>query len=355
MFKDKNTKTKLTKKDLKIAIVGGGNIGKALSTTLVSLGYDVELVCRENHRAIKIGNAYAFEIDGDFGHKSYLVPFVTNIEQLTTKKDIIIFTTKSFDMLNRVGKTLTKLTPKGMVVTIQNAFTIDRLLKLIPDEISVCMICDFASLTVNKITHIRDTNGVTLGVYNKKAINRMKLVGKIFSEFTKVEYTNDIFGFTLGRNIINNAIAILGGISGLRLKDILNDRNGRFLFCKIIEENVKLINKYKIKIIPYNYQLDYYKFVEKTISGWFYRYNIIKLLKKQNGNIKSSALHDLENNEKTEITSQMDRLLNMASKAKLNLKYSGELNNILKEIESGKRNIDSNVFYDKKLVELDKN
>lgn len=351
---NKQLKQKIAKKDLKIAVVGGGNIGKALSTTLVSLGYDVELVCRDNHRAIKIDNSYAFEIDGDFGHKSYLVPFVTKIEKLTTKKDIIIFTTKSFDLVNRVGKAISQLTPKGSIVTIQNVFTIDQLFKLIPDEVSVCMMCDFASLTIKKVTYVRDTNGITLGCYNKKAINRMKLIGKIFSEFTRVEYTNDVMGFTLGRNIINSAISILGGISGLRLKDILNDRNGRFLFCKIIEESIQLSKKYKIKVIPYNYQLDYYKFVDKSISGWFYRYGIIKLLKKQNGNIKSSALHDLENKERTEITSLIDRLLDKAKKANLKLKYLSTLNGILKEIEEDKRNIDADVFYDKKLIDLDR-
>lgn len=347
-----NRKTNNSK--LKIAIVGGGNLGKALSTTLVSLGYDVELVCRDNHRAIKIDNAYVFEIDGDFGHKSFLVPFVTKIENLSSDKDIIIFTTKSFDMINRVSKATQKITPKGMIVTIQNIFSIDKLFRLIPDEVSVCMVCDFASLTINKVTHIKDSNGVTLGVYNKNAINRMKLLGRIFEQFTKVNYTNDVIGFTVGRNIVNIAISMLGGISGLRLKDILNDRNGRFLFCKIIEELVNLCKKYRIQIIPYNYQLDYYKFINKSISGWFYRYDIIKLLKKQNGNIRSSALNDLENKEKPEITYLIDRLLIMAKSAKIDLSYISAINDILREIESGKRNIDSDVFYDKYLVGLDK-
>ena len=62
----------MANKNLKIAVVGGGNIGRVFSTLLVSHGYDVELVCRNNHRAVKIDNSFAFEISGDLGEKTYL-------------------------------------------------------------------------------------------------------------------------------------------------------------------------------------------------------------------------------------------------------------------------------------------
>lgn len=346
-------KRKIAKKDIKIAVVGGGNIGKTFSTILTSLGYDVELVCRDNHRAIKIDNSYCFEIDGDFGHKSFLVPFVTKIEYLTSKKDIIIFATKSFDQIKRIPKCLSKLTPKGMIVTIQNVLTIDKLMELIPDESSVCMMCDFSSMKLNKVTYVRDSNGITLGVYNEKAINRMKLLSKILSEFVDVYITKDVVGFTIGRNIINSAISILGGISGLRLKDILNDRNGIYLFCKIIEESVAICKAKNLKIMPYNYQLDYYKFIEKSFSGAIYRHKILRALRKYNGNIKSSALDDLEHNEQTEISCLIDRVIEYANKLNVPIRFIPSLNKILKEIEDGKRNINPNAFYDKELVKLD--
>lgn len=348
------TKKTMVKKNLKIAVVGGSDFGKALSTTLVSCGYDVEMVCRDNHKAIKIDNAYVFEIDGDFGKKSFLVPFVTDIEKLSSKKDIIIFATRSHRTISQVSSAVNYLTPKGTIVTMQNVFIVDQLFKLIPDQISVCMVCDFTCKSINKVTYVKDTNGVTIGSYHKSAVNRMKLIGNIFSQFTSVNYTNDIVGFSLGRNIINGAISILGGVSGLRLRDIMDDRNGRFLFCKIIEESIKLTNKYKIKVIPYNYQLDYYKFVEKSISGWFYRYDIMKMLKKQNKNVKSSTLHSIENKERIEITLLLENILHRAKKVRVDMKYLSAIYNILKDIESGKRNVDSNVFYDPVLVGLNK-
>lgn len=344
----------MVKKNLKIAVVGGNDFGKALSTTLVSCGYDVEMVCRDKHKAIKIDNSYAFEIDGDWGSKTFLVPFVTDIDNLSSNKDIIIFATKSYKTIERVSKAVNHLTPKGTIVTMQNIFIIDQLFRLIPDQISVCMVSDITCKSVNRVTYVKDTNGVTIGSYNKSAVNRMKLIGNIFSQFTSVNYTNDIVGFSLGRNIINGAISILGGISGLRLKDIMDDRNGRYLFCRIIEESIRLSNKYKINVVPYNYQLDYYKFVEKSISGWFYRYGIMRMLKKQNRHVKSSTLHSIENKERIEITILLENLLHRAKQVRVDMRYLRALYEILRDIEDGKRNVDKNVFYDPILVGLSK-
>ena len=66
----------MKREELKIAIVGGGNVGRFLSTMLVSLGYNVELVCRAKHRSVQIDNSLLFEIKGDFGDKSYLICWI---------------------------------------------------------------------------------------------------------------------------------------------------------------------------------------------------------------------------------------------------------------------------------------
>jgi 2-dehydropantoate 2-reductase len=332
----------MRKDQLKIAIVGGGNVGRFLSTMLMSLGYDVELVCRDNHRTIRIDNSYAFEIKGDFGDKSYLVPFVTSIDQLSTKKDIIIFATKSFDMLDRVSECLNKLTPKGLIATIQNVFSIDKLYNLIPPESSVCMICDFACKTIDKTTYIKDTQGIVLGAYHPNAINRMKLLRDVLDDFIRVTTVKDIVGFSMGRNIINGAISLLGGISGLNLKYLLSSHKGRHLFLKIIEESCDVCAQYKINVLPYNEQLDYKKFVSKSINGKVYRRKIFKVLRKQNGHIKSSALDNLEHGERTEIRCLLDSIIKYAEHTSTPIPTIRVMDEILKCLEEHKLNINKN-------------
>ena len=336
----------MNKEDIKIAVVGGGNIGKTFSTLLVSSGYDVELVCRDNHRAIKIDNAYAFDIQGDFGNKSYLVPFVTHVDDLSSKKDIIILATKSFDMLERVQGCIKHLTENGMIVTIQNICTLDKLFQLIPAENSVCMVCDFTSTTLKKMTYVYNSHGITLGVYDRNAIKKMNLLKDILNDIMPVHTTKDVVGFVMSRNILNTAISLLGAMSGLHLKDILKIRNGRKIFCRIIEESYLICKKYRINVLPYNNQLEYNKFVERSLSGWLYRRKIIKVLKVQNGNIKSSALEDIENGKPTEIRTVLDTLICYGKRAKLATPTLSAIDEILREVESRNRNIGSYILND---------
>ncbi len=334
----------MNKKNLKIAVVGGGNVGRVLSVLLSSAGYDVEMVCRDNHRAIKIDDSYAFEVCGDFGRKSYLIPFVTSMDELKEKKDIIIFATKSFDMLSRVGSCLSHLTPTGTVVTIQNMYSIDKLFNLIPPECSVCMVCDFATFTQNKITYVRNYNGVTLGVYNKKAIPRMHLVEAVFNDIMKTTITKDIVGFAMGRNIINGAISLLGGISGLPLKDILQCKKGCKIFCKIIEETYTVCRRFRINVLPYNNQLFYDKFIERSHAGHKYRKRIIKALINKNGMVRSSAIDDLQKGNHTELRCLLDCILEYGKRSRTSTDTLEFLDEILKSIEKGESRINKNIF-----------
>lgn len=336
----------MNKKNINIAIVGGGNVGKVLSVLLSSMGYDIELVCRDNHRAIKIDNSYAFEVCGDFGRKSYLVPYVTSMDKLKGKKDIIIFATKSYDMLEMAPSSVDYLSEDGAIVTIQNVFSMDKLSSLIPPENSVCMICDFATFTHNKITYVRNYNGVTLGVYNKDAIAKMHMVEDVINDIMETHITKDFIGFAMGRNIINGAISLLGGVSGLPLKDILNCKKGRKVFCKLIEETYNVCVRYRINVLPYNNQLDYKKFTDHSYSGSRYRHRIIKALIRQNGMVRSSAIDDLQKGKKTELRGLLDCLIKYGSRSKTNIKTLSLMNSILRGIENGKLRINRNIFTD---------
>lgn len=340
----------MRKSQIKIGIVGAGSVGNFFSVMLASHGFDVELVRRQ--KGIMIDNSCIIDIKGDFGNKSYLIPIVNTYEDFTSKKDFIIVCTKTFDAIDLLKPLQKHLTKNGAIVTIQNIFFIDKLLTIIAPEKSICMHIDFNCETIDQVVRVLDYGGVTLGVYNKGAFEKMKVFENILNQFLDVDIVTDVFGFVMGRNIINGAISLLGAISGLRLGNLLNDRNGRYLFVKLIEESVRVCNKYRIKIQPYNCQLDYYKFLERSFSGMLYRFKIIKALKKNNKNIKSSALDDLEMNRQTELDFLIESLISSGERFKIDIRYLKTLNEIFKEIKQGKLRISDNVFYDKRLINI---
>ena len=333
----------------KIGIVGGGNVGKTLALALTTNGYDVELVCNK-HSGIHIDNKCEFSMSGDFGNIDCLIHTVNEVSMLSDNLDVIIMATRSYDTIKSVNDCLTKLSVSGAVVTIHNVFCIDKVSKIIPSDKSVCAYLDFNCNTTNNQLFVTNFNGLTLGIYDKSAFENLEKVKNIFETFTQVHITKDIVGFTLGRNILNGAISMLGAISGLKLGDILLDRNGRYLFTKIICEAVGVIKRFRINIVPYNDQLDYYQFVKDRR----YRNKMIKVLRKNNKDVGSSALRDIENGKKTELSFVLGLILEYSQKHKMETKFITGIYEMVKEIEEGNRGINPNAFYDEKLLSLDK-
>lgn len=340
------------KETLKIGIVGAGKLGRVVSTMLASYGYDVELAARTVRSGIKIENMYCFDIIGDWGERSHLVPVVKTMDKFSTKKDIIIIATKVFDTVKLLDTAMSMLTKTGTIITFQNSYCIDALLRHVPSMASVCVYSDFSCVDEGQSTRVIDSNGITIGVYDKGAFTRLKRVEKIFSNFCQVHTTNNIVGYVVGRNIINFAISGLGAISGMRLGDIMNDRNGRFLFCKLIEEGVRVFKKYRVKIMPYNNQWDYELFIENSWRGSRYRRKMMNLLGKNNKYVKSSALNSLEHGKRTELAYELQNFMEFADKGGLYAEYTRGISDMLKDIESGIRRINDNAFYDERLLRI---
>lgn len=338
--------------DLKIAVVGAGNVGRTLSVMLACNDYDVEAVIGSNNASICIEDKYLYDIDGDFGKKSHLVKIVPTVEDLSEDLDIIFVCTKIYDAVPVIKVLRKKIKSNGAIVTIQNLFWIDRVASIIYPKNSVCMYLDFACSTKNNVTYVKDFDGVKLGVYSKDAYEPLNIVHQVLSSFCKVTDVKDIVGFSSGRSIINTAINSLGAVSGYSLKDILLDRNGRYLFKKIIYEEVNLFDKFNIKIYPYDNKLDYYLFTENSFRGKIYRSKIFGLLRKNNGNVVSSTLRDFENNRKSELMVVLDSFVKHAGLKNIRIPYTKEIFEMLKEISNGKKRIHKDAFYEKRLVNI---
>ena len=337
---------------IKIGIVGVGNVGRILGVKLSSCGYFVEAVTGVSPHNIKIDNYYAYEISGDFGELSYLVRVVDTEDDLSNDLDVVFVCTKIHDAIEICKKIKSKIKEDGAIVTIQNMFWIDDVMSIVPDNNLVYMILDFACITNNNETQVINFDGIKLGICSKEAYHNLQRVHDILVNICKVQDTNDFMGLAIGRNIINTAIASLGGLSALSLGEILNDRIGKYLFVKIIEEEVELFKFLKINILPYDNKLNYYLFTSKTLKGFLYRKKIIKLLKKNNFYVQSSALRDFENKHKSELLIVLQNFLKKANKHGINTPNIQRIFDMLIEVSQNKRDIDKKNFLDKILLDL---
>lgn len=332
--------------DIKIGIIGNGSVGQTFAVTLSSYGYDVE-VAGKQPSGIKIDDGFVYEITGDFGEKSYLINVFSDASLFTSKKDFIIIATKIYDTPRASRQALSLLKDDGAIITIQNWFCLNKIMKTIPADKSISMNFDFSCFTEGHKVTVVNTGYIHLGVYDQGAYEKLLLARDIFSNICKVDTVKDVMGFVMSRNIINSAIASIGAISGLRLGEFLENRHGRRIFVKSIREALNLMKKINICVLPYNNQMDYYRFCERGLFGFFYRDDIINILKKFNRDIKSSALVQIETKKKCEVKFVIGTLLVYADRLGLKMKYTRALYYMLSDIIKGKRNIHKNNLKDR--------
>ena len=329
---------------MKIAVIGGGNIGRVFGVML-SEHHDLKLVESKVPKTISIDNFSLYNLTGDFGSKSQLVQVVDKIENLDNDLDVVFVCTKLFDGINVLKKVREKIKPTGAIVTIQNMFWIDRVSAIIKPENAVFMVLDFCTVTKDNITYIKNTEGIRLGIINKDAYPKLTMVTEILEKICHVEQISDIMGFTLGRNILNIAISLLGGATGLNLGQILSDKILRKIFIEIIFEGMQLFSSFNVKILPYHEKLDYYMFMQKTFKGILYRHRIIKILKKNNSRVCSSILYNLERNRKNcEVLTVVKSFISHAQLKKIKIPHISTLYQIIIDIKDGKRRINKNIY-----------
>lgn len=335
--------------NMKIAIIGGGNVGRTLGVKLDMLGHDTTIVESNLPKTIRIDKYIMYNIKGDFGDHSHLVRVVDNISKLDNDYDIIFVCTRLFDGVGVLKKIREKIKDNGAIVTIQNMYWIDRVSSLIDVKNAIFMHMDFNCYTTPEETKVIDQGGMKLGIVSKDAYPQLQMVAKILDKICKVEQVKDIVGFSLGRNIINIAISLLGAVSGLNLGKILLDRRGKRLFCQVISESITLFQDMKVNICAYNNQLDYYLFCRNCSKGKSYKKKILKVLRLNNARVSSSILYDLELNKRSEILTVVKTFIKHAQIRKISIPNIVALYKMINEIIAGKRRITQYAFNDKNL------
>ena len=117
---------------MKIVVIGTGGVGGYFGGRIAKAGYDVTFVARGKHlEAIKKNGLYIKSISGDFK----LTPKITDVLNSITNPDLIILGVKSWQVLDVAQQIRPILTPKTMVLPLQNgADNADKLLSVLPKK-----------------------------------------------------------------------------------------------------------------------------------------------------------------------------------------------------------------------------
>jgi len=323
---------------LSIGIVGIGSIGTTVATILASNGYDVEIT-KKNTNALTIDNCVNLEINGAFGDKSYLVPYVEN-NNFSTKKDIIIMCTQSFSTVGALSEVKKYLKPTGIVISMQNVLNISDVLKEIPKDKYIPLIIDWTATRIeeNHVLVVR-TGNMHIGVFDEKAVVFLPIVKKLLDCIQPTIIEKNMMSFIASRFVLSSTLSCVLAITGHKLKYTLLRKTARNLVIGTIIEMLEVFEAHGIKVPPYCDTLDYDMFTKKGLRGWFYRQRIFSRFIRQNGDMSSSILRALENKKKTELGSMCARIVEMAKTKNIEVPFNETITNFLLDVENGNETI----------------
>lgn len=342
---NKKTKTKTVKPEpveqdngFKIGIVGIGSIGTPISVLLASHGYDVEIT-KKNTNALVIDNRVNLEINGAFGNKSYLVPCVQN-NKFTSKKDVIIMCTRAYSTAGALKEVKKFLKPNGIVVSLQNVLNINEVLQVIPKERYIPLVIDWTATRIaeNHVVVLRQSE-MHIGAFDDKAKTYLPIVKKLFECIQPTHIEEDMFSFIASRFVLNCTLSCIISLTGHSLKTTISNKVAKKLMIGTIKEMLNVFEAYGIKVPPYCENFDYYKFVQRGLSGALYRSKIFSRFVRQNGDMSSSILRDLENKKKTELDSMCNRIVEMAKVKGIDVPFNETIATFLYDVEEGQETI----------------
>ena len=337
-------------KDLKIAVIGAGAIGGVMGTMLAYKGYDVEISKRLDSEFVVIDNSVCMEITGKFGDVSCLVPYVKDNE-FTTKKDIIFLCVSAYNLSWCMEKALKQLKSNGVIVALQNVLSFDELTAKIPRNKLYFLYNDWNSVRLSgKDVYVYDSGSMHLGAFTNNLDMPISVIKEVLSNITDVVVERDFVTFLMSRFILDNTLICMGALCGMPVGKFLQIKQGKNIFIHLLTEQVAVVKKANIKVMPFGGVFDYELFVEQSVNALFYRSRMFKRLITQNGEVVSRLLRRFENNKKTEVDYLMNKMCEWGEKLGVDTPYADATNELLHEIANKERTICVENLYDEKFT-----
>lgn len=321
---------------LKIGVVGAGAVGGVISALLSQRGYDVEVAKRYNSD-LMFDDYAALEIVGEFGHKNILVKSVNGVKSFTSKKDIIFILTRAYDAPSVAKQCLSHLTENGVIVSSQNVMNIEEMLQVVGSNKLFGLIINWSATRHNKVKmEITKPGHMVIGSFGEASPAFLEVMQRILSNVAPTEISYNIAGDVWSRTIINSCISSAGALTGVNLGKSMLVPTANRIFTNIIFEAMNMAKKLNVKVKNYG-ALDYYEFTKKGFNAYLYRLKMLRRLRKQNGKFVSSCMRSIENNVASEIDYLNGYFVKLGIKHNLEMPTNRRVYDMVKEIESGER------------------
>jgi 2-dehydropantoate 2-reductase len=331
-----------------ITVIGAGAVGGITAGFLKEAGYDVELVCKYPERAERI-NGKGLQLKGVRGEKHVKIRTVAEIEQLSGIKDIILIVTKAYDMPDAARRALPFSKADTLFVSMQNGICVDALASIVGAGRTVgCVIGWGATMSDDGSLEMTSEGDLLIGCLQPGL--DLSLLKKAFENVVPTTISINIMADLYSKMVINACITSLGALCGLYLGEMLKLKIARDLFIAIIGEAVDVADAMKMTIPSYGGKIDYHKLMEgRGAMADLRRHSMIRIVGLKYKNLKSSSLQSLQRGKPTEVDYFNGYIMRKGEELGIKTPVNRRIVEMIKEIEAGKRAIDTANFKDELL------
>ncbi len=271
---------------------------------------------------------------------------VATIEQLTSKKDIVLIVTKAYDMPDAARRILPFLKDDSLVVSMQNGICIEALAAVVGAERAVGCVVGWGSTMLPDGT-LNMTSEGDFVIGSASFGKNLSELQKVLSTVVPTRISDTIVAELYSKMIVNACITSLGVLSGLYLGQIMKIRAARNIFISIIREAVNVAAAMKLTIPPYGKKLDYYALMRgDSAIDHFRRHLTIRIIGLKYRRLKSSSLQSIGRGKPTEVDYFNGYIAQKGSEHGIPTPVNTRIVQMIKEIETGKRKIDPANFSD---------
>jgi 2-dehydropantoate 2-reductase len=325
---------------MNVLVIGSGAVGSVAAGILTKQGFNVDLACKHSDISDHINtDGLIFRIR----HRKYLyfIPAYASVEATPGNYDYVLLATKTFDIEPPTRAVLEKLTPQGLIVSMQDGYCEEKLARIAGSKRIVGAVVSWgATLGQDGIAEMTSPGDMIIGKLDGSDDPRLDNLQYLLSAIGPTMVVKNINEHIYSKLIINSCVTTLGAISGLKVGALITDRNLRNIFIKIIREAIQIADALNIEIPDFAGKLNYYSLVKG--NNWYYRlkrHAKIRIFGLRYRKIKSSGLQSLERGEKTETSFLNGYLLTKAGELGIELPVNERLVTMIREIENGTRKI----------------
>ena len=321
---------------MKIAIYGAGSLGVVLGAFLNKAGLDAALV---NHTKEQV-DALNFSGARVTGGVEMTVPVRAFLpEDMGDGYELILLMTKQLDNPGTALFLKDRLSPSGVVCTLQNGLPEEELISILgKDHVMGCTVSWGATLEAPGVSRLTsDPNSMTFGLGPAEGPwnNKCAMVQGVLEKMCPVEKVADLKSARWSKLLINAAFSGVGTVIGGTFGDAAKDPLSRKICLEVIQECIRAGHASGVEFAPVQgndiVKLLYWKNpVKKRMA-----LTILPIAIKKHAAIEPSMLQDLKKGKKCEINAINGAVCAAGRKAGVPTPVNDRIVDIITRMEQG--------------------